>query len=61
MERADEKLAVISDLETSRWNLAGLVGGSRQAMSDRIAVIAGVNLFMKQADLNVIGQKMAGH
>jgi DNA-binding NtrC family response regulator len=29
LERADEKLAVISDLETSRWNLAGLVGGSR--------------------------------
>src|SRR5579863_4676594 len=30
LARADETLAVISDLETSRWNLAGLVGGSRQ-------------------------------
>ncbi len=30
LARADETLAVISDLETSRWNLAGLVGGSQQ-------------------------------
>jgi DNA-binding NtrC family response regulator len=30
LEKADEKLSLISDLETSRWNLAGLVGGSRQ-------------------------------
>jgi DNA-binding NtrC family response regulator len=30
LERADEKLAVISDMEKSRWNLAGLVGGSQQ-------------------------------
>jgi DNA-binding NtrC family response regulator len=29
LEKADEKLAVISDLESSRWNLAGLVGGSK--------------------------------
>jgi len=30
LEKADEKLAVISDLESSRWNLAGMVGGSQQ-------------------------------
>jgi DNA-binding NtrC family response regulator len=30
LEKADEKLAVISDMESSRWNLAGLVGDSRQ-------------------------------
>jgi DNA-binding NtrC family response regulator len=30
LEIADQKLAVISDLETSRWNLAGLVGSNRQ-------------------------------
>ena len=30
LEKADEKLTVISDLESSRWNLAGMVGGSQQ-------------------------------
>ena len=30
LEMADQKLAAISDLETSRWNLAGLVGANRQ-------------------------------
>jgi len=30
LQQADEKLAVISDLESSRWNLDGLIGGSRQ-------------------------------
>ena len=29
LERADEQLAVLSGLEAERWNLAGLVGGSR--------------------------------
>ncbi|HTI68559.1 MAG TPA: sigma-54 dependent transcriptional regulator [Candidatus Limnocylindria bacterium] len=29
LKHADEKLAVISGLEAERWNLAGLVGGSR--------------------------------
>jgi DNA-binding NtrC family response regulator len=29
LRRADEKLSVISNLEASRWNLAGLIGGSR--------------------------------
>ena len=29
LQHADEKLAVISGLEAERWNLAGLVGGSR--------------------------------
>ncbi|HAB18286.1 MAG TPA: sigma-54 dependent transcriptional regulator [Verrucomicrobiota bacterium] len=28
-ERADEQLAVLSGLEAERWNLAGLIGGSR--------------------------------
>jgi len=30
LQRADEKLAVISDMESSRWNLDGLIGGSPQ-------------------------------
>jgi len=30
LQQADEKLAVISDMESSRWNLDGLVGGSPQ-------------------------------
>ncbi len=29
LQQADEKLAVLSGLEAERWNLAGLVGGSR--------------------------------
>ncbi len=29
LKSADEKLSVLSDLEASRWNLAGLIGGSR--------------------------------
>jgi DNA-binding NtrC family response regulator len=30
LQQADEKLAVISDMESSRWNLGGLIGGSPQ-------------------------------
>jgi DNA-binding NtrC family response regulator len=30
LKLADEKLAVISDMESSRWNLDGLIGGSPQ-------------------------------
>jgi DNA-binding NtrC family response regulator len=30
LQQADEKLAVISDMESSRWNLDGLIGGSPQ-------------------------------
>jgi DNA-binding NtrC family response regulator len=30
LKQADEKLAVISDMESSRWNLDGLIGGSPQ-------------------------------
>jgi DNA-binding NtrC family response regulator len=30
LKQADEKLAVISDMESSRWNLGGLIGGSPQ-------------------------------
>ncbi len=30
LRQADDQLAAISDLEASRWNLAGMVGGSRQ-------------------------------
>lgn len=29
LKNADEKLSVLSNLEASRWNLAGLIGGSR--------------------------------
>ncbi len=29
LKDADEKLSVLTDLEASRWNLAGLIGGSR--------------------------------
>jgi len=29
LKNADEKLSVLSDLEASRWNLTGLIGGSR--------------------------------
>lgn len=29
LKNADEKLSALSDLEASRWNLAGLIGGSR--------------------------------
>jgi DNA-binding NtrC family response regulator len=29
LKNADEKLSVLSDLEASRWNLAGLIGSSR--------------------------------
>jgi DNA-binding NtrC family response regulator len=30
LQQADQKLAVISDMESSRWNLDGLIGGSPQ-------------------------------
>ena len=29
LKNADEKISVLTDLEASRWNLAGLIGGSR--------------------------------
>jgi len=35
LKHADEKLSVLSDLEASRWNLAGLIGAAAGAKNNR--------------------------
>jgi DNA-binding NtrC family response regulator len=50
LESADEKLAVISDIETSRWNLAGLVGGSEHVQK----IVADIERLHQFANTSVL-------
>ncbi len=50
LQHADQKLAVMSDLEAGRWNLSGLVGGSRHMQ----AVLAHIQRVCQFANTSVL-------
>jgi DNA-binding NtrC family response regulator len=50
LKNADEKLSALSDLEASRWNLAGLIGGSRVVQK----IIADIHRLHQFANTSVL-------
>jgi DNA-binding NtrC family response regulator len=58
LQHADEKLAVMSHLEADRWNVAGLIGGSRH-MQQVVEDIQRLNQFSNTSAL-ILGESGTG-